>query len=145
MLTAQGRLDDALAAYRASLAIAERLAAADPNNASWQRDLSVSYDRVGDVLSMQGRLDDALAAYRASLAIRERLAAAEPDRADYQRDIVVSLAKLSNAGVSPDATEALTRALRIVENLAASGRLAAADSWMLDELRRRLEDGRLET
>jgi len=30
--------------------------------------------------------------------------------------------------------------LKIVEVLAASGRLAPADAWMLDELRRRLDD-----
>ena len=42
---AQGQLDDALAAYRASLAIRERLAAADPSNAGWQRDLSVSHNK----------------------------------------------------------------------------------------------------
>ena len=66
---AYGDLAAALAAYRASLAIAERLAAADPSNAEWQRDLSVSHDKLGDVLVAQGQLADALAAYRASLAI----------------------------------------------------------------------------
>src|SRR5206468_4323871 len=76
VLSAQGRLDDALGAYRAGLAIAERLAPADPSNAGWQRDLSVSQERLGDVLSAQGRLDDALTAYRAGLAIRERLVSA---------------------------------------------------------------------
>src|SRR5262249_29459117 len=40
---AQGDLSAALTSYRASLAIAERLAKADPSNASWQRDLSVSH------------------------------------------------------------------------------------------------------
>ena len=59
------------------LAIFERLATADPSNAGWQRDLSVSHEKVGDVLTAQGRLDHALEAYRASLAIAERLAAAE--------------------------------------------------------------------
>ena len=47
-------------AYRDSLAIAERLAAADRSNTGWQRDLSVSYDRIGDVLVAQGKLDEAL-------------------------------------------------------------------------------------
>jgi hypothetical protein len=39
-----------LKAYRDGLAIADRLAKADPGNAGWQRDLSVSYNKVGDVL-----------------------------------------------------------------------------------------------
>ena len=38
------------------LAIADRLARADPGNASWQRDLSVSYNKIGDVLVAQGNL-----------------------------------------------------------------------------------------
>jgi hypothetical protein len=47
---AYGDLEEADAAYRACLAIRERLAAADPSNAGWQRDLSVSQNKVGDVL-----------------------------------------------------------------------------------------------
>ncbi len=42
VLSAQGDLTGALAAYRASLEISRRLAAADPGNADLQRDLSVS-------------------------------------------------------------------------------------------------------
>ena len=44
---------DALQSFRASLAIAERLAKADAGNAGWQRDLSVSYEKVGNVLAAQ--------------------------------------------------------------------------------------------
>jgi hypothetical protein len=40
--TAQGDLAGALSAYEESKAIAERLAASDPSNAGWQRDLVVS-------------------------------------------------------------------------------------------------------
>ena len=42
MRVRQGNLPEALKAYQAGLAIAERLARADPGNAEWQRDLSVS-------------------------------------------------------------------------------------------------------
>ena len=69
---AQGDLGGALAAFEAGLAIAERLAAADPANAEWQRDLSVSWDRLGDVRVAQGDLGGALAAFEAGKAIRER-------------------------------------------------------------------------
>ena len=41
----------------------EELAAADPGNAGWQRDLSVSHNKIGDVLTAQGNLAAALAAY----------------------------------------------------------------------------------
>ncbi len=43
---AQGDLAGALESYRASLAIREALAAQDPGNAGWQRDLGVSYWRM---------------------------------------------------------------------------------------------------
>jgi hypothetical protein len=46
---AQGDLTGALESFRASLAIAERLAAADPGNAGWQRDLIVSYAKLAEV------------------------------------------------------------------------------------------------
>ena len=59
---AQGRLDDALAAFREYLAISQRLAATDPSNAGWQRDLAVAHSRVGDIRQRAGPLDDALAA-----------------------------------------------------------------------------------
>ena len=47
---AQGDLAGALAAYEARHAIAERLAASDPGNAEWQRDLVVSHWRIAAVL-----------------------------------------------------------------------------------------------
>jgi predicted negative regulator of RcsB-dependent stress response len=48
------------------------------SNAGWQRDLSVSFNRIGDVLVTQGNLPEALKSYRDSLAIADRLA--KPDR-----------------------------------------------------------------
>jgi len=46
VFVAQGNLPQALESFQASLAIAERLAKADPRNAGWQRDLWVSYWRL---------------------------------------------------------------------------------------------------
>ena len=57
MLRAQGDLTAALASYRASLAIRVRLAAADPGNASWQRDLWVSYWRLAVMTEQTGHGD----------------------------------------------------------------------------------------
>src|SRR5271166_1669962 len=85
-----GSLANANADYQASLAIRERLAKADPGNADWQRDLSVSHNKIGDVRQAQGDLAGALASYQASLAIAERLAKADPGNADWQRDLSVS-------------------------------------------------------
>ena len=52
---------------RDSLAIAERLAASDRSNTGWQSDLSVSYDRVGNLLVAESKLDEALKSYRDSV------------------------------------------------------------------------------
>jgi hypothetical protein len=50
-----------------------------------QRNLSVAYEKLGDVLVAQGKLDGALKAHRGSVAIRERLVKAEPGNAGRQR------------------------------------------------------------
>ena len=55
-LQERAALADVLPLYERGLAIAERLAKADPGNAGWQRDLSVSHDKIGDVLRAQGNL-----------------------------------------------------------------------------------------
>ena len=46
--------------YRRALAMLDGLTKADPGNAGWQRDLSVSYNKVGGVLVAQGNLPEAL-------------------------------------------------------------------------------------
>src|SRR5262245_27458769 len=95
------KLADALTAFRDGLVIRERLAEADPNNALWQRDLSASYNKVGDVLVAQGKLAEALTSFRDSLAIRERLAEADPSNAERQWDVVVSHSRLARRGDDP--------------------------------------------
>jgi tetratricopeptide (TPR) repeat protein len=49
VLVEQGDLTAALQAYRKDLAIAERLAKADPSNAGWQRDLQTSIGKIGNL------------------------------------------------------------------------------------------------
>jgi len=82
-----GDLAAARAAYRAGLDIRTRLAAADPANTGWLRDLSVSHERLGEVAVDAGDLAAARAAYQASLDIRTRLAAADPANTQWQRDL----------------------------------------------------------
>ena len=47
LLREQGNLQDALQAYQNGLAIGQKLAAQDPSNTTWQRDLSVSFEQGG--------------------------------------------------------------------------------------------------
>jgi tetratricopeptide (TPR) repeat protein len=115
----------------------ERLAQAEPGRADYQRDLSVSYNKMGDLFRALGQGEEARQAFAKSLAIRERLAQAEPGRADYQRDLIVSWVKMSD--IEPArAREHLSRAHDIARSLRDQGRLAPADAWMVDELARRI-------
>ncbi|MFM9942995.1 MAG: caspase family protein [Hyphomicrobiaceae bacterium] len=118
----QGHLPSARRLYESALAIVEPIAKADPGNAGWQRDLSVSHNKIGDVLRAQGNLPAALDAFNASLAIAERLAKADPGNAGWQRDLSVSQEKIGDVlveqGNLPAALDAFNAALAIAERLA---------------------------
>jgi len=120
----QGKLAEALESYRQSLAIVDRLAAADPDHAGWPRDLSVLLNRIGMVLSAQGEPDEALQSHRASLAIIDRLAAADPRNADRQRDLSWTYNKIADVllaqGDPSAAIESYRAALAVLERLAAA-------------------------
>ena len=53
---AENDLASALKSYQDSLTIRD-LAKSNPSNVGWQRDLSVSYEEIGDVQVAQGDLD----------------------------------------------------------------------------------------
>lgn len=72
------------------------MAKADPGNASWQRELSVSHEKIGDVTIAQGKPVGALASHQASLDIAARLAKADPSNAVWQRDLSVSHERIGN-------------------------------------------------
>ena len=122
VLQAQGDLAGSLAAYRESLAIMQRLAAADPSNAGWQRDLGVNHNKVGDALEAQGDLAGALAAYRESLAIMQRLAEADPSNAGWQRGLGVSQDRMGDVllaqGDLAGSLAAYQKALAVARRLA---------------------------
>ena len=78
------KLQEALEAYQQSLKIQQTLAEQDKTNSGWQRDLSVSYNKVGDVLVAQGKLQEALDAYQQKLTIDKKLASQDPTNAVWQ-------------------------------------------------------------
>ena len=85
---ALGQTTRALRRYDALLVRHERLAQAEPDRADYQRDLSVSYIKMGDLYRALGRGRRRGRRTESRWAIAERLAASEPDRADYQRDLL---------------------------------------------------------
>jgi tetratricopeptide (TPR) repeat protein len=127
---------DLLKSYRDGLATRERLAQSDPGNAGWQRDLSISYERIGDVQVAQGNLADALRSFRDGLAIIERLAQSDTGNADWQRDLSVSYVKIGDVQVAQGNLVDALKSFR--DGLAISERLARSDpgnaDWQRDLL-----------
>ena len=121
---AQGDLEAALESYRSGMAIAEKLAASDPSNTGWQRDLSVSHNNIGDVQRAQGDLEAALESYRSGMVMREKLAASDPSNTGWQRDLFVSHNNIGDVqraqGDLAAAFESYRSGLAIAEKLAAS-------------------------
>jgi tetratricopeptide (TPR) repeat protein len=142
--SARGKLDAALEAYQKDLSLAEKLAALDPSNSVWQRDLSVICDRIGDVQRARGNLDAALNAYQDGLDLREKLAAQDPSNTGWQRDLIVSNVKLAEVaevqdGEASQAKRHYDAALDVALALRDAGRLAPKDAWMVGDLQARLE------
>ncbi len=86
MLVAQGNLPEALSNYRRGLEVAEALAAADPGNAGWQRDVIVSLFKVARVHSRQGDHGKAISALERALPINDRLQNMAPGHPKWQSD-----------------------------------------------------------
>jgi len=124
VLVAQGNLTGALASYRDSLAIMERLTKADPGSTDWQRDLSISYEKVGDVLVTQGSLFEAIVSYMRSGTILERLVQSDPGNTLWQLDLSVAYEELGDVGAAegflPLALFSYRESLPIRERLAKS-------------------------
>jgi tetratricopeptide (TPR) repeat protein len=123
-LQAQDKLEDALKAYHDSLAIMERLAAADSSNTLWRHNLAGLYDEIGNVLLRQGKPEEALKTFRDGLAIMERLAAADPSDTRWQRGLSVYYNKVGDVfraqGKLAEALQAHHDSLAIMERLAAT-------------------------
>jgi tetratricopeptide (TPR) repeat protein len=130
-------LGDSAAAHRSfvsAMHVAGERVAARPDSETALRDLSVSHNKIGDVLRAQGDLAGALAAYRQSLKIAEALSARDAANTQWQRDLIVSYVKLSEVtGDKAYVSQALDIALAMQER----GALAPRDAWMIDELRKR--------
>jgi hypothetical protein len=77
----------ALKSYRNRLAIAERLAKSDPDDARRQYDLAVTCAKLGYIYRRSNDPDDALAVLRRGQAIMVRLLKLSPDDASWKRDL----------------------------------------------------------
>jgi serine/threonine-protein kinase len=118
-------LGEAQRQYRLAHEAVRQMAAADPQSAQAQRDLAVSYIKLGEVSQLLGKTEAALEHYRDGLAIAKRLAVADPQSAQAQRDLYVSYIMLGEVSLQLRKTEAALRYYR--DGLAIAKRLAVAD------------------
>jgi tetratricopeptide (TPR) repeat protein len=121
----QQNFDEAIKAYRKSLAIQERLVAADPDNTEWQHDAAASYNSIGRVLQKQGLLDEAVAAYRHGLDIFEHLTKLDPTNTLWQFRLAVTYMWLGDGLVEQNKFEEALQDYR--DSLAILQRLASHD------------------
>ena len=91
----EGDIAAALKHYQRAESLLQRWADQDPGDLQRQRDLSVSHNKIGDMLRDNGDGAKALLAYRDGLAIAEKLARMDPLRVQWKTDLVVSLVKMS--------------------------------------------------
>jgi len=86
-------------------------------------DLSVSYNKIGDVQVAQGDLPWALSSYKQGLEIAQKLAARDPGNTGWQRDLSVSYNKIGDVQVAqgdlPSALSSYKQGLEIRQKLAA--------------------------
>ena len=103
----EGNLSAARDAFERMRRVASAGAEADPDNASWRRDLSLSHTKLGELAEAAGDLTSAREAYEAGLEIRKALSASDPANTEWQWILSVSHGKLGDVA---EATGDLARA-----------------------------------
>jgi len=94
-----GRLDSAGESYQNALAIAEALAAEEPASLEFQRDLSVSHQKLGMLAADRGDMVSSRRHLMASRGIRERLVALAPGDPTREWDLAGSLDQLGQVAL----------------------------------------------
>ena len=109
-------------AHQLGFKVREALARDEPTNTTYQRDLAISYERLGDLALQSGQASEAERLYRQSLDVREALARDEPTNTTYQRDLAISYNKLADlalqSGQASEAERLYRQSLDVGEALA---------------------------
>jgi len=110
---------EALKHYLRANDIGQKLAAENPDDAELQRDLSVSWEKIGDVQLQQGDVVLAEVSYMKSLLISESQITLSPDDPDLRRDVAFGYEKLGDVRIAreqiPSAREAFERSQQLYE------------------------------
>jgi tetratricopeptide (TPR) repeat protein len=87
VLMAKGRLAEALVAYRRGLELAQEAGDTDPGRTGWQRDLAVSYHKIGSLEALAGNGSEARELLERGRAIIARLDHIAAYRAQWRSDL----------------------------------------------------------
>jgi tetratricopeptide (TPR) repeat protein len=138
-------LDEVFGHFRAAETTVQHLLKAEPDAPRSQRDLSVSYNKIGEVQRAQGDLPSAISSYKQGLEIRQKLAARDPANTQWKTDLVISLWKLASVLEQQGAPQKgkagvnYERALEILRRLAAENRLTADQKTWISQLEARVK------
>ena len=123
--TELGRLGLAMEMARLGEQILRKNVEDDPDSAEKKRDLSISFNKLGDVSMKSGDLQSARRYFEDGLQIRRELADADPHSAEKKRDLSISLSKLGDVSVTSGDLQSARRYFEDV--LQISRELADAD------------------
>ncbi len=130
----EGNSVAAARAYSMAQIAAATGVAAHPGDTGWQHDLSISYQKIGDVQAVQGDSAAALKSFQASLAIADRLAAGDPRNTRWRRDLAASHQRIGDVQAAQGDSAAALKSFQA--SLAIADRLAAGDprntEWQRD-------------
>ncbi len=105
-----------------ALSLGRELADHNRDDPQWQRDISVTLNRLGSIAFSSGELGDALKADEEALGIMQRLTERDPGNADWQRDLAFILSGIGNVksqtGDARSALAAYDKGLAIFQRLA---------------------------
>ena len=96
VLQQRGQLAAALAEYRASKRIMEGLTALNPANTDWQRELSVSHNKIGESLRDARETGGGAGRVSGGQRIMEGLTALDPANTYWQRELAVPHANIGS-------------------------------------------------
>ena len=116
-----GNFPEAREFYEEGLRIGKQRAEADPGNAQAQRDLSVSYNKLGGLLLREGKLPEVRTFFEEGLRISKQLAEVDLGNSQAQRDLSISHNKLGELllreGNIPEARKSFEEDMRISKQL----------------------------
>ncbi|MGI9351372.1 MAG: TIR domain-containing protein [Rhizobiaceae bacterium] len=106
ILILEEQYDDALIEFEYALARRQELQQSDANEGEeLEREIAVSFEKIGDTQMALGNNESALEAYSESLRLTKRISERDPSNTNWLRDLSVANHKIGNAMMQTDQAE----------------------------------------